>query len=110
MSTYMPKAGEISRKWYVIDAAGKTLGRVAAEVAVLLRGKHKPEFVPHVDCGDNVIVINAESVVLTGSKLDNKYYLDSLLSKAEAMSGKKLKFVKLEAMPVTGCINWMLEN
>jgi len=74
MSTYMPKAGEISRKWYVIDAAGKTLGRVAAEVAVLLRGKHKPEFVPHVDCGDNVIVINAESVVLTGSKLDNKYY------------------------------------
>ena len=74
MSTYMPKAGEISRKWYVIDAAGKTLGRVAAEVAVLLRGKHKPEFVPHLDCGDNVIVINAESVVLTGSKLDNKYY------------------------------------
>ena len=74
MSTYMPKAGEISRKWYVIDAAGKTLGRVAAEVAVLLRGKHKPEFVPHLDCGDNVLVINAESVVLTGSKLDNKYY------------------------------------
>ena len=74
MSTYMPKAGEISRKWYVIDAAGKSLGRVAAEAAVLLRGKHRPEFVPHVDCGDNVIIINAESVVLTGSKLDNKYY------------------------------------
>lgn len=74
MSTYMPKAGEISRKWYVIDAAGKSLGRVAAEAAVLLRGKHKPEFVPHVDCGDNVIVINAEQAVLTGAKLDNKYY------------------------------------
>ena len=74
MSTYMPKAGEISRKWYVIDAAGKSLGRVAAEAAVLLRGKHRPEFVPHVDCGDNVIIINAESVVLTGSKLENKYY------------------------------------
>jgi large subunit ribosomal protein L13 len=74
MSTYMPKAGEISRKWYVIDAAGKSLGRVAAEAAVLLRGKHKPEFVPHVDCGDNVIIINAEDVVLTGSKLENKYY------------------------------------
>ncbi len=74
MSTYMPKAGEISRKWYVIDAAGKPLGRVATEVANLLRGKHKPEFVPHVDCGDNVIVINAADVVLTGAKLDNKFY------------------------------------
>ncbi len=74
MSTYMPKAGEISRKWYVIDAAGKPLGRVAAEVAVLLRGKHKPEFVPHVDCGDHVIVINAADAVLTGAKLDKKFY------------------------------------
>ncbi len=74
MSTYMPKAGEISRKWYVIDAAGKPLGRVATEVATLLRGKHKPEFVPHVDCGDNVIVINAADVVLTGAKLDKKFY------------------------------------
>lgn len=74
MSTYMPKAGEISRKWYVIDAAGKPLGRVATEVANLLRGKHKPEFVPHVDCGDNVIVINAADVVLTGAKLDKKFY------------------------------------
>ena len=74
MSTYMPKAGEVSRKWYVIDAAGKPLGRVATEVANLLRGKYKPEFVPHVDCGDNVIVINAADVVLPGSKLDNKYY------------------------------------
>ena len=74
MSTYMPKAGEISRKWYVIDAAGKSLGRVAAEAAVLLRGKHKPTYTPHADCGDNVIIINAESVVLTGSKLENKYY------------------------------------
>ena len=74
MSTYMPKAGEISRKWYVIDAAGKPLGRVAAEAAVLLRGKHKPEFVPHVDCGDHVIVINAAEAVLTGAKLDKKFY------------------------------------
>ncbi len=74
MSTYMPKVGEISRKWYVIDAAGKPLGRVATEVANLLRGKYKPEFVPHVDCGDNVIVINAADVVLTGAKLDKKFY------------------------------------
>ena len=58
MSTYMAKAGQVDRKWYVIDAAGKPLGRVAAQVAVLLRGKHKPIFTPHVDCGNFVIVIN----------------------------------------------------
>lgn len=74
MSTYMPKSGEIDRKWYVIDAAGKPLGRVAAQVAVLLRGKHKVTFAPHVDCGDHVIVINCSQVVLTGKKLEKKYY------------------------------------
>ncbi len=74
MSTYMPKAGQIDRKWYVIDAAGKPLGRVAAQVAVLLRGKHKPTFAPHVDCGDHVIVINCKDAVLTGNKLKQKYY------------------------------------
>ncbi len=74
MSTYMPKAGDIVRKWYVLDAAGKPLGRVAAEAAVLLRGKHKPQFAPHADCGDHVIIINAEKVVLTGNKLDQKMY------------------------------------
>lgn len=74
MSTYMAKAGEVSRKWYVIDAAGKPLGRVAAQVAVLLRGKHKPEFTPHVDCGDHVIVINCKDAVLTGSKLHQKVW------------------------------------
>jgi len=74
MSTYMPKAGDITRKWYVLDAAGKTLGSVAVEAAVLLRGKHKPTFVPHADCGDHVIIINAEKVVLTGKKLDQKKY------------------------------------
>ena len=74
MSTYMPKAGQVDRKWYVIDAAGKTLGRVAAQAAVLLRGKHKPTFAPHVDCGDHVIIINCSEAVLTGSKLQKKYY------------------------------------
>ncbi len=74
MSTYMPNAAAIDRKWYVIDAAGKPLGRVAAKAAVLLRGKHKPVFVPHVDCGDHVIIINAAEAVLTGKKLENKYY------------------------------------
>ena len=74
MSTYMPKAGDITRKWYVIDAEGKTLGSVAAKAAVLLRGKHKATFAPHADCGDHVIIINADKVVLTGKKLDQKMY------------------------------------
>ena len=74
MSTYMPKAGDISRDWYVLDANGRTLGEVAVEAATLLRGKHKPTFAPHADCGDNVIIINAEKVVLTGNKLEQKMY------------------------------------
>ena len=74
MSTYMPKAGDITRKWYVIDAEGQTLGAVAAQAAVLLRGKHKATFAPHADCGDHVIIINADKVVLTGKKLDQKMY------------------------------------
>ena len=74
MSTYMPKAGDITRKWYVIDAAGKPMGKVAVEAARLLRGKHKPIFTPHADCGDHVIIINAEKAVLTGNKLDQKMY------------------------------------
>lgn len=74
MSTTMPKAGQVERNWYVIDAAGKSLGRVAAQAAVLLRGKHKPTFAPHVDCGDHVIVINCKDVVLTGGKAEKKYY------------------------------------
>ena len=74
MSTYMPKAGDITRKWYDIDAAGLPLGKVAAKAADLLRGKHKPTFAPHADCGDHVIVINADKIVLTGKKLDQKMY------------------------------------
>ena len=74
MSTYMPKAGDITRKWYVIDAEGKTLGAVAAKAAVLLRGKHKATFTPNADCGDHVIIINADKAVLTGKKLEQKYY------------------------------------
>ncbi len=70
----MPKAGEITRKWYVIDAAGKPMGKVAVEAAKLLRGKHKAIFTPNADCGDHVIIINAEKAVLTGRKLDQKMY------------------------------------
>lgn len=74
MSTYMAKPAEIERKWYVIDAAGKPLGRVAVQAADLLRGKLKTTYTPHVDCGDHVIVINCDKVVLTGNKLQQKYY------------------------------------
>lgn len=74
MSTFMAKPQEIERKWYIVDAAGKPLGRVATVVADLLRGKNEPIFTPHVDCGNHVIVINAENVVLTGKKLEQKYY------------------------------------
>ena len=74
MSTYMPKAGDITRQWHIIDAEGKTLGAVAAKAADLLRGQHKVTFAPHADCGDHVIIINADKVVLTGKKLDQKMY------------------------------------
>ncbi|MBO7249643.1 MAG: 50S ribosomal protein L13 [Clostridia bacterium] len=74
MSTYMAKAETIERKWYVIDAAGKPLGRTAVAAANILRGKHRPEFTPHVDCGEFVIIINADKAVLTGKKLEQKYY------------------------------------
>ena len=74
MSTFMANKGNIVRKWYILDAAGKPLGKTAAAAATLLRGKHKPEYTPHADCGDFVIIINAEKAVLTGKKLEQKYY------------------------------------
>ena len=74
MSTFMAKKETVERKWYVIDAADKPLGKTAVKVADILRGKHRPEFTPHVDCGEFVIVINASKAVLTGNKLDNKFY------------------------------------
>ena len=73
-TTYSIKKSEIESKWYIIDAAKKPLGRVAAEAAKLLRGKHKPTYTPHIDTGDNVIVINAEKIKVTGKKLDQKIY------------------------------------
>ena len=74
MKSYIAKAQEVEKKWFVVDAAGKPLGRVASQVASILRGKHKPTFTPHVDGGDFVVVVNASKVVLTGKKLDQKYY------------------------------------
>ncbi len=73
MSTFMANSGNITRKWYILDAEGKSLGRVAAQAAVILRGKHKPTFTPNADCGDHVIIINAAKAVLTGKKLENKF-------------------------------------
>ena len=74
MSTFMANKGNIVRKWYILDAAGKPLGKTAATAATLLRGKHKPEYTPHADCGDFVVIINAEKAVLTGKKLEQKFY------------------------------------
>jgi large subunit ribosomal protein L13 len=74
MKTYSAKASEIEKKWFVIDADGLVLGRLASQIARILRGKHKPTFTPHMDCGDNVIVVNAEKVKLTGRKLGDKIY------------------------------------
>ncbi len=74
MKTWNAKPGEVSRRWYVVDADGRTLGRLATQIADTLRGKVKPEYTPHVDTGDFVIVVNAEKVALTGSKLDDKRY------------------------------------
>lgn len=74
MKTYMAKAENVERKWYVVDAADMVLGRLASQVATVLRGKNKPTFTPNVDCGDHVIIINADKVVLTGKKLEQKYH------------------------------------
>ncbi len=74
VKTYTVRKGDIKREWYVVDARGKTLGRLASEIAKILRGKHKPIYVPHLDCGDHVIVVNAEKVWVTGKKLDQKFY------------------------------------
>ena len=74
MKTFMQKKETVERKWYLVDAEGKTLGRLATKVATVLRGKHKPTYTPYVDCGDYVIVINADKVVLTGNKLEDKMY------------------------------------
>jgi len=74
MSTFLAKPNEVERNWYVIDAAGKSLGRVAAQAATLLRGKNKATFTPNVDCGDHVIIINCKDAVLTGNKLNKKHY------------------------------------
>mgnify|MGYP000865096065 CR=1 FL=1 len=97
MKSYIAKPQEIERKWYVVDAAGKPLGRVASQVASILRGKNKPIFTPHVDTGDFVIVINSEKVVLTGKKLDQKMLRHHSLYPG-GLKAKKPEFVFHEAV------------
>jgi len=91
MKTYMANENTIERKWFVVDATGKRLGRLASEVAAVLRGKHKPTFTPHVDCGDYVIVINAEKIELTGNKWNDKLYY----THSNYPSGLKVKTAKV---------------
>ena len=74
MKTFMQTKETVERKWYVVDAEGKTLGRLATQISSVLRGKHKPTYTPHIDCGDYVIIVNAEKIILTGDKLDKKIY------------------------------------
>ncbi len=74
MKTYMAKTGEVEQKWWLVDASGKVVGRLASEIATILMGKHRPDYTPHVDTGDFVVVINADKVVLTGKKWDQKRY------------------------------------
>lgn len=74
MKTYIPKMKDVQKRWYLVDAEGKTLGRLASQVAAVLRGKHKPTFTPHMDMGDNIIIVNAEKIQVTGRKFDQKIY------------------------------------
>ena len=78
MKTFSAKPAEVKREWYVVDASGKVLGRLASEIALRLRGKHKPEYTPHVDTGDNIVVINADKIVVTGGK-EEKYYRHTMI-------------------------------
>ena len=111
MGSYMAKPEEIQRKWYIIDAANKPLGRVAAQAASILRGKHLPTYTPHVDCGDHVIIVNAEKVVLTGSKLDNKvrYYHTGWVGGIKEIHYKKLMAEKPE-QAIMYAVGGMLPN
>lgn len=79
MKTFSAKPAEVKREWYVVDASGKVLGRLASEIALRLRGKHKPEYTPHVDTGDNIVVINADKIVVTGGKEEKKYYRHTMI-------------------------------
>jgi large subunit ribosomal protein L13 len=109
MATPIPKKGEIIRKWHLVDANGKTLGRLASRVAILLRGKHKPTFTPHMDVGDFVVVVNADKVALTGNKWKQKLYIhhSGYPGGLKSISAEKMKEKKPERL-VTMAVQGML--
>ena len=111
MSTFMAKKETVSRKWYVIDAAGKPLGKVAVAAANILRGKHRPEFTPHVDCGEFVIIINADKAILTGKKMDQKFYYrhSGYIGGLKSVSYRKLMAEKPE-LAMTKAVKGMLPH
>ncbi|RKX61570.1 MAG: 50S ribosomal protein L13 [Thermodesulfobacteriota bacterium] len=98
MATPLPKVNEIERKWYVVDASDKVLGRLATQIATRLRGKHKPIFTPHLDTGDFIVVVNADKIRLTGQKLDKKFYYrhSGYLGSMKAVTARKLLETKPE--------------
>ncbi|HDM09891.1 MAG: 50S ribosomal protein L13 [Deltaproteobacteria bacterium] len=98
MKTFVAKESEVDKRWYLVDAKGKVLGRLATQIAMRLRGKHKPIFTPHADTGDFIVVVNADKVVLTGSKLDNKCYYrySGYMGGLKKRSAKKLLETKPE--------------
>jgi large subunit ribosomal protein L13 len=111
MKTFMANESTITRKWYVVDAAGKTLGRLATEVATVLKGKHKPYYTPHVDCGDYVIIVNAEKIELTGKKWDQKkYYKHSGYSGGLTETSAKDLMVKFPTRMVEKAVIGMLPH
>ena len=100
MKTFVAKENEVEKKWYVVDAEDKVLGRLATQVASRLRGKHKPIFTPHADTGDFIVVINAEKIILTGTKLDNKYYYSysGYIGGMKKVTARKMQEKKPEEM------------
>ena len=98
--TYMANAQTIERKWYVVDAEDLVLGRLSTEIATILRGKHKPTFTPHVDCGDYVIIVNADKVALTGNKLDDKIYYHHSGHRAGLKSRNAKRMLELQPQKV----------
>jgi len=109
MKTFVAKPAEVKRDWYIVDAEGQTLGRMAAKIAAILRGKHKPEYTPHTDCGDYIVVINADKFVVTGKKLKNKLYHHhtGYIGALKTTSLEKL-LVKAPERPVEFAIKGML--
>lgn len=111
MKTYVPKQGSVEKKWFVIDAEGKVLGRVAAEAAKLLRGKHKPQYTPYLDCGDHVVIVNAEKAKVTGAKGNDKiYYHHSLYPGGLSETTYNQMLVKHPTRPMYLAVKGMLPH